>query len=103
MRLPVTLVHLINMIPNKCSRVCVHGARLPRIACFLAACIVTLSSIGGIPADGQEMPAIAAMQTTIGSSADENGSASTASSPYSDDADINGDTSASLSITGQPA
>jgi protein involved in polysaccharide export with SLBB domain len=81
MRRPVTLAHLIDMNPNKCSRMCVHVARLFRIACFLAAGIVTLYSISGIAANGQEMPAIAAMQSTTGTPADDDGMVSTTSSP----------------------
>ena len=104
MRQLVTLAHLIDMNSNKWSRMCVHVARLSRIACFLAAGIVTLPSIAGIAVNGQEMPAVAAMQSTTGTSADENGSASAASSPaspstYSEDSESNSDSNSDDSMS----
>jgi protein involved in polysaccharide export with SLBB domain len=98
MRQSVTLAHLISTIPSKCSCACLHGARLSRIACFSAACIAALSLIVATPASGQAIPPSANAQGAPGTSTDENGSPSAASSPFSEDSGIDRETSTNSSI-----
>ena len=100
-RQPITFAHMLRTTPSTGSRVCVFGARLPRFACILVACIVTLSSITGTPANGQSAPTPATMQGMAGTSTDENGNASSASLPYSVDTGIDHGGSTSASITAQ--
>jgi protein involved in polysaccharide export with SLBB domain len=102
-RQPVTCAHLNSMIPSECSRVRVDGTRLSRIACFFAAGIAAFSLLAGAPANGQSMPVPGTTQSTAGATADDNGSASTDSSPFGEDSGINSDTQTSSLITAQNA
>ena len=101
MRLRATFAHLNNLIPSTCSCGSDHAVCRARIACWLAACIAAMFLIGSMPANGQATNPAPAMQTTAGTSTDENGAASTTSAQFNQDSESNQEAPTSSSITGQ--
>lgn len=101
-QLSVTFATLTNMISSKRQRICVRSSRLSQVTLLSAAFIAgALSSITALPVNAQTAPAPASMQSPAGTNPEDSGSAISASSPYSEDADTDRDPSTSPSISAQ--